>query len=300
METILIAGGTGLIGIHLANYLDKRGYNIRILSREKKHSNFPIYTWSISEEFIDKKALVNVDYIINLAGANIGTKPWTKKRQKQIINSRIDGSKLLFDKINQLNIPLKGYVGASAIGYYGSITKKKIFIETDEPTSDFLGNLCFKWEKEAEKFSSKSIRTILIRTGVVLTPKGGALEKMIKPINLGFGAVLGNGKQYIPWIHIEDLCRMYEFAIKKNNLIGVYNAVSPNPVTNKEFTQKLAQQLAKKLWLPPIPVFVLKLILGKMSSLVLYGSRISSNKIKKTGFSFNYPKLEKALTNLGV
>lgn len=301
MKTVLIAGGTGLIGNHLSSYLHAKGYKVHLLSR-KKHENprYPTFIWDISKSFIEEAALNKVDCIINLAGANIGDKAWSKKRKKEILNSRVRSGQLLFEEVKRANLPLKVFISASAIGYYGLITNEKIYSEEDKPAADFLGTVCRKWEEATHVFSTNNIRTVQLRTGIVLTPKAGALEKIAQPIKLGFGAVLGTGKQYMPWIHIEDLCRLYSYALENEKLQGAYNSVAPNHITNKDFTKALAKQLKKRIWLPNIPGFILKLLLGEMADLVLFGSRVSSEKIIKTGFQFKYKELPKALQDLVV
>ncbi|HIP48555.1 MAG TPA: TIGR01777 family protein [Lutibacter sp.] len=299
METILIAGGTGLIGKHLSSYLKDKGYHVRLLSRNKtKNPTFPTYIWNITTGYIEKNALKDVSYIINLAGANIGSKRWTKKRKNEILTSRIESAHLLFKEVQRTNTKLKGYITASAIGFYGALSTDKIFNENDKHATDFLGNVCYHWEKASNIFEEKKIRTVQIRTGVVFTPTGGALEKMTQPIKLGFGATLGKGTQYMPWIHIADLCRLYEFALSNSELKGAYNAVVPSHITNKEFTQLLAKQLDKRIWLPNIPSPVLRILLGEMASIILYGSRVSSEKIIKMGFNFKYSLLSESLDNL--
>lgn len=299
MATVLITGGTGLIGKHLYMRLQERGYKVTILSRTKStEEQIPSFKWDINEFKIDHEAIATADYIIHLSGINIGEKRWTPKRKQQIIESRIKSGQLLFNEIQKQNKDLKAFISASAIGYYGSITSEKIFKETDPPGNDFLGKTCKKWENIADRFQDAGIRTVKIRTGVVLTKRGGALSKMVMPVRKGFGAVIGSGKQYLPWIHIDDLCGIYIRAIEDSKMRGAYNAVAPEHTTNKEFTKSLAGILQKPLWLPNIPAFVMKLVFGKMSEILLQGSRVSSEKIQATGYKFLFPGLEPALYQL--
>ena len=299
MATILITGGRGLVGKHLCVKLQKRGYDVAILSRVKKQdTTITYYTFDLNKNEIEIEAIRTADYIIHLAGANVANKRWTAKRKQLIINSRVKTSKLIFSKIKEHNKNLKAFISASAIGYYGTITSDKIFTETDSPSNDFLGKTCQQWEKSADKFSELSIRTVIIRTGVVLTKQGGALSKMIKPGKMGFGAAIGTGNQYLPWIHIDDLCNIYLKAIEDSQMSGIYNAVAPSHTTNKEFTQILSKLLKKPYWLPNIPAFIIKLLFGKMSEILLKGSRISSDKIKQAGYNFVFPDLKKALNDL--
>lgn len=297
METILITGGTGLIGKTLQQKLRLKGYNVTILSRNKSEDS-NIFYWNISEGIIEETAIKQADYIIHLAGAGIADKRWTTKRKQILVDSRVNSTKLLLRKVQEFNPNLKGFISASGIGYYGAVSSNKIYSEKDIPGTDFLAEICIAWEKEALTFQKNNIKTVILRTGVVFAKKGGALEKIINPIKNGIGAALGTGKQYMPWIHIDDLCEMYIQAIENKEVKGIYNAVAPEQITNKELTLKIASILNKKIWLPPIPAFMLKLIFGKMAIILLEGSRVSSKKIEQLGFKFKYKTIEKALTNL--
>lgn len=299
MAKILITGGSGLVGKRLINLLLKRGNTVSVLSRTKKQiDGVSVFTWNINKNKIDKKAIENVDYIIHLAGANIGEKKWTKARKQLIIDSRVKTAELIFNLVKEQNENVKAFVSASAIGYYGSITSDKIFKETDLASNDFLGNTCKQWEQITDRFKELNIRTVKIRTGVVLTKKGGALSKLIMPVKLGVGSAIGTGKQYMPWIHIDDLCNIYIKAIEDNKMAGAYNAVAQDHKTNKEFTKLLAKILNKPFWFPKVPTFIIKVIFGEMSDLLLKGSKVSANKIKTTGYEFMFSNLESALTNL--
>lgn len=290
MATVLITGGSGFIGKHLTQMLQKNGYNVTILSRETSKPNH--FQWSINNSFIEEKAITSAQYIIHLAGANIGSKRWTKKRKQEIINSRIKSTTLLYQKVKELNPNLKAFISASGVGYYGAITSEKIFTEKDKPHNDFLSKTCKLWENASTPFKNLKIRTVIFRTGIVYDKKEGAFKKIKLPIKKGFGTILGNGKQYMPWIHINDLCKLYLLAIENPKLKGVYNAVAPEHITNKELTKTIAKKTKKRIWLPNIPAFVLKIVLGKMSDLVLYGSRVSSEKIQKTGFTFQFKHIK--------
>ncbi|GGK44258.1 MULTISPECIES: TIGR01777 family oxidoreductase [Flavobacteriaceae] len=292
MASILVTGGTGLIGSNLCDLLKSKGHNVSILSRSKIKKT-TVFHWDIEKRHIDNKAIINTDYIIHLAGAGIADKRWTKSRKKELIASRVNSTNLLFEKVKELNPDLKGFISSSGVGYYGAITSEKIFQENDTPNNDFLSKICILWEKEVNKFNSLNIRTVILRTGVVFSKEGGALEKIIKPIKLGVGAALGSGKQYIPWIAMEDLCNMYVSAIENAELNGVYNAVAPEHITNQGLTKSIAKTLKKSLWLPNVPSFVLKIALGELAVILLQGSRVSSEKIKKTGFNFIFPTIEK-------
>lgn len=210
MATILITGGTGLVGRFLCKKLKEKGYSVAILGRtSQKNGETPTYSWDIDRNEIEKEAIEKADYIIHLAGANISERRWTAKRKKLIIDSRVKSAQLIFEKLNQNINQVKAFISASAIGYYGTITTNKIFYETDPPDKDFLGETYRQWEQSADSFEKLGIRTVKIRTGIVLTKHGGVLAKMITPIKLGVCSAIGNGRQYLPWIHIEDLCDIY-------------------------------------------------------------------------------------------
>lgn len=299
MAKVLISGGTGSIGSLMADFLHRQGHEVGLLSRsEKNDGTFKTYKWNIKDNYLDPEALESCDYIIHLAGAGIADKAWTAGRKKEIIESRVLSTDLLYNQVKKHKTPLKAFISASAVGYYGQVTSNKNFTEKDKSANDFVGKTCFLWEQAAEQFEDLGIRTVRLRIGVVLMEKGGALEKMVQPIRMGFGSPLGSGKQYIPWIHVDDLIGMFYKALTSDDMSGAYNAVAPEPANNADFTRILARVLNKKLWLPNVPAFVLKALLGDRASLVLKGSRVSSQKIESTGFTFKYTSLEPALKNL--
>ena len=291
MTKIAITGGTGLIGKQLTKKLLAKNYEVVILTRNPKSENE--FKWNINEEYIDENVFKNLDYIIHLTGAGIADKRWTDKRKQEIIHSRVKSTNLLLQKIKEYKVNLKGFISASAIGFYGAKTSDKIFIESDKPADDFLGKVCSLWEEAVHQFKKENSRIVILRTGVVLTKTGGALAKMKTPII----SPIGSGKQYIPWIHLDDLCAMYISSIE-NNLSGIYNAVSPEHQTSKSFSKILAKEM-KRIYLPiGVPSFLLKLIFGEMADLLLKGSRVSSKKIEESGFKFQFPTLTKSLENL--
>jgi uncharacterized protein (TIGR01777 family) len=299
METVIITGGTGLIGKHLSRKLKEAGYDVALLSRKSSHDNdFAVYSWDPEKNEIDKKAVLSADYIIHLAGAGIGDKRWTKKRRQLISDSRIKTCELIFNSVKETGTKIKAFISASGIGYYGAITSDKIFTETDQPSKDFIGEICRQWEHTADRFEKSGIRTVKIRTGIVLTKKGGALARMITTVRMGIGSALGNGRQYLPWIHIEDLCNIYIKAIEDISLKGAYNAVAPEHISNKDFMRTLAKVLNKPFFFPDVPAFIMKLLFGKMSGILLNGSRVSSDKIRASRYSFQFPDLESAMKDL--
>ncbi|WP_417785321.1 TIGR01777 family oxidoreductase [Tenacibaculum sp.] len=292
MGTILITGGTGLIGKELTKKLTSKGYVVNILTRSPKKNNE--FRWNVKESFIDKDAFTNVEYIIHLAGAGIADKRWTNERKKELIDSRVKTTTLLFNKVQEYQIPLKKFISASGIGYYGAITSDKIFTENDKPENDFISKICMKWEAATRQFQQIGVPITILRTGVVLSKNGGALQKMNTPL---FLSALGNGKQYMPWIHIDDLCRLYIKAIEDNNFSGVYNAVAPEYQTNESFTKLLGKVINKPVLPMNAPSFILKTALGEMAYILLKGSRVSSKKTNST-YNFIFPSLKTALTNI--
>lgn len=294
MEKILITGGNGLIGKSLTDVLISEGYEVVHLVRSL-NADSPVkqIKWNPEKNELDESVFEGVDHVIHLAGSNIGEGRWTKKRRKEIRSSRIDSANLLFEKSK--NSKLRSFISASGISIYGTLTSEKIFDEEDEVKNDFLAQVTVDWENAADQFSARGVRVVKIRTSVVLSKKGGAFQKMIRPVQMGIGSALGNGKQYFPWIHLEDICRIYLKTIQDDSMHGAHNAVAPDHCTNKELTKKIATILGKKIWLPPVPGFLLKLFFGEMANLILKGSRVSSDKIQKAGFEFKFSKLDDAL-----
>lgn len=291
MSKILITGGTGLVGKRLAEMLTATNHEVVILSRNPKNKNE--FKWDITKNYIDKKVFRNIDYIVHLAGAGIADKKWTNKRKKIIIDSRVESANLLYSAVQENNITLKGFISASGIGYYGAITTDKIFEETDTYGNDYLGNVCRKWENAAQQFKTLKVPVTILRTGIVLSKNGGALEKMKTPVI----SPLGSGKQYLPWIHIDDLCQMYIDAIE-GKLIAIYNAVAPEHQTSKTFSKTLAKSIKRPFARISVPSIMLKLMFGDMAIILLEGSRISSKKVQKDNFTFKFKTLKKALNHL--
>lgn len=298
-QNVLLTGGSGFIGKHLTDMLLEAGYSVSILSRSERESSEAIiyYKWDLNKNYIDENAVLNADYIIHLAGEGIVEKRWTAKRKKDILDSRIKPIDLIFSVLEKNNKKLNAFVSASAVGIYGAVTSHRICTENTPPANDFLGTTCQKWESAVDKIGSLGIRTVKIRTGIVLGKEEGFLKKMIPTFKSGFGAVLGSGKQYLPWIHIEDLCRIYLKSIEDEKLEGPYNACITDNTTNSRFSKTLANLFGYSIWLPKVPPFLLKLFLGEMSEAVLTGQRVSSEKIQQTGFEFRFADLEKTLIN---
>ena len=298
-KNVLIAGGSGSIGRQLTKLLLGKNFSVSWLSRDNKTTEgVKTLFWNYEENIIDEKALSGIDIIINLAGAGIAEKKWTKERKKVLKESRIKTTNLLLNKIEENSKTVKAYISASAIGYYGydsgSIEKK----EGSRFGDDFLATLTKEWEAAADGFSKKSIRTVKLRTGFVVGKNQNGWEKIAGIVKTGFGAAVGSGEQYMSWIHIDDLCRVYLWVIENENAEGVYNAVAPNPVTNKEFTRQVARALKKPFFMPNVPGFILRLMYGEIASALLGSSRVSSGKIQNEGFHFKFPTLTEALQEI--
>lgn len=296
-EVILITGANGLVAKRLAVIFAKE-YELRFLTRKKR--NKWDFEWDIKEQKIDVNALINVNHIIHLSGAGIADKRWTKSRKEIIKNSRVHSAKLILKTLIKNEIKITSFISASAIGFYGNEISDKIFTENNKKGGGFLSDVCYAWENIAFEFTKDkaSKRTVIIRSGIILSKNGGVLKKMSIPIKYYLGAILGNGNQYMPWIHIDDLCSILKYLVDNKSLTGIYNAVAPEHITNIEFTQKLAKQMKKSIFLPNIPSFIIRLIFGSSSVLLLKGGRVSSKKIIEKGFKFKYENLKKALQNL--
>lgn len=294
---ILITGATGLIGTELVSLLLQNGISIHYLARNKKEiknePNYQGFLWNPQQGKIDENCLLGVDIIVHLAGAPISMR-WTQKNKQEIIESRILSTNLLYRTLKSHPNQVKQLVSASAIGIYPD-SLKNIYTEDNKSIDNsFLGQVVVKWEQAADQFKRLDIKVCKIRTGLVLAKKGGMLKELLKPIKLGAGSAYGSGKQWQSWIHIDDLTHLYYFAIQ-NNWEGVYNATAPNPVDNEELTKTVAKVLEKPYFIPNIPEFLLKLMLGEMHILLIASQNVSSQKAQDNGFVFKYRTLEKAL-----
>ena len=298
-KTYLITGGTGLVGTRLTELLLEEGNEVKYLSRSAgKMNGSECFQRDIVRQTLDEKALDGVDAIIHLAGAGVADKAWSAERKKEILQSRTKSTQLLKTTLEQKDHKIKSFISASAIGYYGWDTGGVWIKEGSRFGDDFLATVTKAWEEEVDQVATLGIRTVKLRIGIVFSEKGGALYEIAKPIKLGVGAPLGRGDQYMSWIHIDDLCRMFIHAVKNHSVEGIYNAVGPNPETNKAITKAAARALNKAAFLPNVPGFVLKVILGKRAAMVLGGSRVSCEKIQATNFTFQFPELKQALADL--
>ena len=296
-KNVLISGGSGFVGNHLTNLLLSKGYTVSILSRSERQNKKDIfyYKWDVAKQFIEEEAVLKADYIIHLAGENIAEKRWTAKRKAAIIDSREKSAQLLYIVLKKHYKKLDAFVSASAVGYYGAVNGQEICSEDDAPANDFLGYACQKWEDSIDFIENLNIRTIKIRTGLVMGRNDGFLKKLIPLFKYRLGSELGSGKQYMPWIHIDDLCGIYLKALVDTEMSGPYNAAVNDDTTNSIFSKALARIFGYSIWLPNVPEFVLKIALGELSKIVLTGRRVLSDKIEQTGFEIKYTNLEEAL-----
>jgi uncharacterized protein len=296
MSIILIAGGTGLVGTRLAEICRKRGDTVRLLTRKPKGEGE--FAWNPQEKTMDESALEGVDYLINLAGAGIADRRWTAARKRELIESRTSSNATLAAAISRSKQPPKAFVCASAIGYYGN-SGERAMQETDAPVDrSFMVDCCEQWESSAQLIAAQSIRTTLLRIGVVLAKEGGALAEIAKPIRFGLGAYFADGRAWYSWIHRDDLCHIFLYAIDNQSINGIFNAVAPQPVRNKPLTQAIAKAMGRWAIFAPAPAFIMRLILGEMSAVVLNSNLISAKKLQGAGFSFQYPNVESALREI--
>ncbi|MEO6404386.1 MAG: TIGR01777 family oxidoreductase [Ferruginibacter sp.] len=304
MQIILITGGTGMIGSKLSIQFIQKGYHVIILTRDIKgkpsQPGLSYARWDTKKNYIDEEAISKADFIIHLAGAGVMDKRWTKNYKTEIVNSRVQSCELLVEKLKHVPNKVKAIISASAIGWYGADKNiNNAFTESDKPANDFLANTCVQWEQAIEKAEALGIRVVKIRTGIVLANDGGALLSFKKPLRFGIAGIPGDGKQICSWIHEDDLCRMYLFALENKEMNGNYNGVAPKPVPLKQVIIMLARKMKKKFYIAMhAPAFVLKLILGQRSTEILKSTNVSCNKIKNAGFTFIYPSLEAALSDL--
>lgn len=295
---VLITGATGLVGTYLAGFLQRQGHSLRLLSRQPKYNpSMPSYRWDVAAGYIDPAALADAECIIHLAGEGIADKRWTAARKKAIRESRTASCALLAKALASHPNRVHTVIGASAVGYYGD-SGDQILDETSPPGHDFMAATCVDWEAAYEPILGMGIRCPRIRIGVVLSPKGGALAKMVGPYKFGLAPYLGDGQQYMPWIHIHDLARVFLLALEDPQLTDIYNAVSPNPAQNREFAQALGKALGRNGLGIPAPRFALRLLLGEMAAVVLNSNRVVPKRLQALGFEFLYPELLPALQQL--
>jgi uncharacterized protein len=312
MKNILITGGSGMIGTRLSEILLQRGYSVSHLVRKqvvridskptnskKQNPNIKTYHWDVEKGIIDAKALLEADHIIHLAGAGIADKNWSDERKKEIIDSRTKSIELIVNTLKTIPHHIKSFISASGIGFYGADTGDEHISEQHTAGIDFVADCCIQWEAAADEVQKLGIRTVKLRTGIVLSNKGGALPKLTQPVRYGVGAALGTGKQWQSWIHVDDLCELYIKSLTDERMTGFYNAVAPNPVTNYELTKLSAEVLKRPFWMPNVPAFVLKMVFGEMAVIVLGGNYILNKRIQlETDFQYKFTDVKAALVDL--
>ncbi len=304
MQTVLITGGTGMVGQALTNHLIENGYTVIVLTRNAKKSSrlhLSYASWDINKQTIDIDAIQKADIIVHLAGESVATKRWTKKRKEEILQSRVQSGALLVKALKENKHKVKTVITASAIGWYGPDNESSLlngFKESFPSDHSYLGSTCLQWEQSVQPIISLGIRLVTFRIGIVFNKRGGALAEFIKPAKFGLATILGSGNQIVSWVHQQDLCKMISYAMQNDKLIGVYNAVSPSPVSNKHLVNAIASKLNKFYITVKVPEFVLKIMLGEMSIEVLKSAHVCSEKIQETGFEYDFPSLDTALNNL--
>ncbi|GGM73981.1 NAD-dependent epimerase [Dyadobacter beijingensis] len=296
-KKVLITGGTGLIGKRLTEMLLEKGYTVAYLSRKKVNiPSVQVFEWDIQKGYIEDGALDNLHFLVHLAGTNVGEGRWTEERKKSILASRTESIRLIARKLSERNEKPVAFASASGISYYGQDTGDQQNTETTPAGHDFLSQVSIEWEKAADTIAALGIRTVKLRTGIVISKTGGAIPKMALPARFGVGAPLGSGQQWISWIHLDDMCRMYLEALENEAWRGAYNAVAAPPVTNEGLTKAICTVLRRPQWFPNVPAFALKLVLGEMAAVVLGGNYVINERIEReTAFRYQYGDLESAL-----
>ncbi|MFT4523088.1 MAG: hypothetical protein ACI8ZN_002040 [Bacteroidia bacterium] len=295
-KTILVTGGTGLVGRSLCALLTQHGHSVRILTRQPTDVSIGRFTYDLTSNTIDEKALVDVDVVVHLAGENVAGGRWTSHRKQQIRSSRVDTAKLILLALQKNNQVLTTFITASGIGYYGSNPTGELR-EDSKSGSDFLAKICIDWEAAAEEFKSVQSNVFVNRIGIVLAKGGGFVQKLMPLINLHLGSVLGSGNQDVAWIHIHDLCEIIAKQIEGELLAGIYNVCAPETPTHHQMIESMAKQSNKRLWLPNVPEFALKLALGEMSEAVLSSQKAIPQKLVNQNFSWKYPNHREAYKN---
>ncbi|TDO26972.1 TIGR01777 family oxidoreductase [Sediminibacterium goheungense] len=307
MKTVLITGGTGMVGRYLTQLLIQKGYRVNWLSRQQGETNvqgnrIQVFQWDIEKQIINEEAISSADYIIHLAGAGVAEKRWTKQRKQEILDSRTKSSALIVKAMKEIPNQVQAVVSASAIGWYGPDNTKNLkpFTEDMPVHPGFLGDTCKAWEDSiAPVHTLLQKRLVRLRIGIVLSNTGGAIAEFKKPLRMGMLPLFGSGKQIVSWIHIADLCHLFLYALENKEMQGVFNAVAPNPVSSRMLMAALGKSMGKSMLLPiPIPSFFLRLLLGEMSIEILKSATVSSKKSEAAGFRYEYAAIDKAVEHL--
>lgn len=295
---ILITGGRGMLGSYLSAILKAAGHEVSHLSRSQpKNADYPTFIWDVEKQYIDPKALQDVEAIIHLAGEGIADKRWTAARKKAIIDSRVQSTALLYKALQSQPHKVSVFVAASAIGIYGD-RGAEVLDEQSAAGSDFLAETCIAWEAANAPIAALGIRLPIIRIGIVLSTAGGALAKMLPSYKFRIGTYFGSGQQYYSWVHIADVARILQAAVENPAMTGIYNATAPNPVKNCELAYGIAEAKNQKALILPAPAFAMRIALGEMAAVVLNSSRVLPKALESVDFEFTYPELLPALENL--
>lgn len=301
IKTILITGGTGLVGKKLVKLLVQKGYKINLLVRKIGKRNeiagVRTFIWDIYKREIDKECIQDADAIIHLAGEEIAGKRWTEERKRQIIESRTESIRMIYDLMLKNKNQINHIISASAIGYYGN-RGDELLTESSLPYKNFLSETCIAWEEAVDEGEKLGLRIVKLRTGIILDSKGGALPQMAKPVKFGLGVILGSGSQWVSWIHVKDVLQIYTYALENENIKGVYNMVAPEPVNFDTMTHAIAKGMKKSSLFFHVPELVLKVAIGEMSMMVLESTKVSSDKLEKAGYIFEYPNIQEALNEI--
>ena len=298
MKTILITGGTGLLGSRISDLLSEKGYKVQHLSRrENLNTKYPAYKWDLLAQTLDKRALEGVYGIIHLAGAGIADARWSPKRKQAILDSRVISTKLLATSLAEQTEQPVVFVACSAIGFYGNQGDQEL-VETTAAGHDFMSEICVRWEQEAESIRVQGIRTPTIRVGVVLSTQGGALQKINMSYGFRVGAYFSNGQQYMSWIHLDDISNIFIRALEDDNMKGVYNGTAPEPTTNKILSKALSKAHDQSTLIMPVPAFALRATLGEMADVVLNSTRAVPQALLEANYLFQFPNLVGALEDL--
>ena len=304
MQTVGITGGTGFVGHHLTELLKQQGYRVIIFTRDmhklSRVGDVKYSYWCPAERKFDVTYLKELHAVIHLAGAGVADKRWTNKRKKEIVDSRVEGTRFLIERLREHAPACKTLIAASAIGYYGSDKHRPQpgpFVEDASPAEDFLAQTCVKWEAESAK-AEEIMRTVIFRFGIALGKDDGAFRQFVRPQNFGLMPILGSGRQIISWIHVDDLCRLICWALQQQELNGVYNAVAPYPVSNRRLMRTIAQIMGGGKLPVPVPAPLLKVGLGEMANEVLKSCTVSAEKICQQGFEFRYPDIKSAVQDI--
>lgn len=301
IKTILITGGTGFVGKELVKLLLQKGYKVNLLIRHElkgiENRNLKTFKWDIYKGEIDKDCIQGADAIIHLAGEEIAAKRWTEERKQQIIESRTKSIRMIYDLLRKNKNQVNHIVSASAVGYYGD-RGIEILVEESLPSKDFLAETCIAWEEAIDEGEKLGLRIVKLRSGIILGSGGGVLPQMSKPMNFGFGVIPGSGRQWVSWIHFQDALGIYTYALENENLKGVYNMVSPEAVTMEKMLRSMAAAMKRSPLFVHAPEFALKIAMGEMSLMVLESTKVSSEKLKKSGYDFEYPTIKEAMDEI--